>query len=72
MIAIEAGYCKGCSICILVCPKDVLVESKEVNSRGYFVPAIVDEEECTDCHQCELFCPDFAIFVIEESNGANG
>ncbi len=72
MIAIEIGYCKGCGICIHVCPKKVLEASKEVNSRGYYVPAIVDPEACTNCRQCELFCPDFAIFVVEEPELVEG
>ena len=74
MIVIEEGFCKGCNICIHVCPTNVLDESKQVNSRGYLLPAIIDAEACSNCRQCEIFCPDFAIFVIEEeeSKGADG
>ena len=72
MIVIDDEYCKGCGICIHFCPKHVLEVSKEVNSRGFFTPWVVDGGECTRCRQCELFCPDFAIFIVEEKEGDNG
>ena len=72
MIVIDDRYCKGCGICIHFCPKHVLEVSKEVNSRGFFTPCVVDGGECTRCRQCELFCPDFAIFIVEEKEGDNG
>lgn len=68
MIRIDERYCKGCGICIRFCPKQILIISKEVNSRGYYTPCVVEAGECTNCHQCELFCPDFAIFVVEEED----
>ncbi|MBN2563397.1 MAG: 4Fe-4S dicluster domain-containing protein [Phycisphaerae bacterium] len=72
MILIDERYCKGCGICIRFCAKHVLETSKEVNSRGYFSPCVVDQGACTQCRQCELFCPDFAIFITEEEEGGNG
>ena len=66
MIVIEAGYCKGCGICIWVCPKSVLAISEELSDRGYYPPKIVDAEACSSCRQCELYCPDCAIFLAEE------
>lgn len=72
MIVIDARYCKGCGICIHFCPKHVLEMSSEVNSLGYYMPHVVDGGKCTDCRQCELFCPDFAIFTVEEEEGGDG
>ena len=72
MIAIDDRYCKGCGICVHLCPKHVLAVSKQVNSRGYYAPYLVDGGECTGCRQCELFCPDFAIFITEENERGNG
>lgn len=72
MIVIDERYCKGCGICIHVCPKQVLEASSEVNRRGYYAPCVVDGRECTNCHQCELFCPDFAIFIVEEEEVGDG
>ncbi len=72
MIVIDDRYCKGCGICIHLCPKHALEVSKKVNSRGYYMPCVVDGGKCTGCHQCELYCPDFAIFVIEGEEGGDG
>jgi 2-oxoglutarate ferredoxin oxidoreductase subunit delta len=66
MIVVDARYCKGCGICVHFCPKNVLEISQEINAYGYYVPCVVAEEKCSKCNQCELYCPDFAIFLLEE------
>ena len=55
-IRINPAYCKGCEICVAFCPEQVL------EMRGG-VPAVVALERCTECLQCEMRCPDFAIDV---------
>jgi 2-oxoglutarate ferredoxin oxidoreductase subunit delta len=55
--------CKGCGFCVEFCPQNVLVMSKESNSKGYHPPVIVDDSYCVDCGLCALLCPDFAIYV---------
>jgi 2-oxoglutarate ferredoxin oxidoreductase subunit delta len=50
-------YCKGCGICISVCPKEVLVAGKD----GKVTAAYPDQ--CIGCMNCEYHCPDFAITV---------
>ena len=60
--------CKGvkdCGICLFVCPKGVLGASDELNRKGFFPPEGVDENACTQCGNCMIFCPDMAI-VVEE------
>lgn len=49
--------CKGCGICAAFCPKQVL----KVNEIEKI--EVVNEENCIACGQCEMRCPDFAIFV---------
>jgi 2-oxoglutarate ferredoxin oxidoreductase subunit delta len=53
------NWCKGCGLCIVFCPADVLVLG--VDSR----PKAIYPEKCTACRWCELHCPDFAIFVAD-------
>ena len=65
-IAIDTKLCKGCHICIEMCPQKVLAKSKEVDNRGFFLPVVIDLEACTVCRICELECPDFAIKVVEK------
>jgi 2-oxoglutarate ferredoxin oxidoreductase subunit delta len=57
--------CKGCGFCIEFCPRNVLAESKDFNSKGYHPPEIADINACVYCQLCELICPEFAIYVVE-------
>lgn len=49
--------CKGCNICVALCPKQVL--ALDTLGRIY----VAKEEACIVCGQCELRCPDYAIYV---------
>ena len=62
-IVIDPKLCKGCHICISVCPHGVLKKSEVVDNRGFFLPRVVDLEACKVCTLCEMECPDFAISV---------
>jgi len=55
--------CKGCGFCVTFCPRDVLVMSKQANSKGYYPPELIDDSHCVNCGLCALLCPDFAIYV---------
>jgi 2-oxoglutarate ferredoxin oxidoreductase subunit delta len=55
-IVITPRYCKDCEICVKLCPKSVL----EIRS---FKATVARIEDCIECMQCELRCPDFAIEV---------
>lgn len=55
-IKIHKERCKGCEICVVLCPVQVL-------DMQDFKVHVVDIEKCTACMQCELRCPDFAIEV---------
>ena len=60
-LKINQAWCKGCGICVAFCPKEALelvrgkVQLKNPNS-------------CILCGNCEMRCPDYAIF-IDESEG---
>lgn len=62
-IEVDRGFCKGCELCITVCPRDVLSVSKDRGAAGFLVPEASSPEACTKCLMCELICPDFAIVV---------
>ncbi len=55
--------CKGCGICIEICQASVLEISEELNTNGYHPPVAKNPEACINCGMCEMFCPDFAIWV---------
>lgn len=57
--------CKGCAMCIWVCPTEVLDVSPKMNAKGYHPPEVVNPQWCTGCKLCEYICPDFAIYVVQ-------
>lgn len=60
-IEINKKLCKGCGICVGLCPKNVL----EIDGSGKANAAHLDN--CIGCQLCELRCPDFAIRVGREA-----
>jgi len=64
---LDERYCKGCLICVDVCPTRAIKASEEINTKGYYLPKENDMSLCKHCGLCELMCPDFAL-AIEELN----
>lgn len=62
-ILIDEDFCKGCRLCIHVCPRQVLAIGKKRNRAGYLLPEIREESKCSACLLCELTCPDLVITV---------
>lgn len=56
-ITIKLDRCKGCGICVAFCTKQVLA----LDELGKV--QVVNGDSCIACGQCELRCPDYAIFV---------
>lgn len=72
-IVIHRDWCKGCYICVNVCPRNVLEIDQESFDHGFHPVVAVRPDDCTVCRQCELLCPDLAIAVSGgEPRGAVG
>jgi 2-oxoglutarate ferredoxin oxidoreductase subunit delta len=65
-ITLNAEWCKGCHICVEVCPRKVLEVDRGSFLRGFHPVVVARAEDCTACRQCELLCPDLAIAVEED------
>jgi 2-oxoglutarate ferredoxin oxidoreductase subunit delta len=65
-IKIDNQFCKGCGLCIQVCPRKVFGKSDMRSRAGYSLPRILALENCGVCLLCEMTCPDLALTVVEE------
>jgi 2-oxoglutarate ferredoxin oxidoreductase subunit delta len=65
-IIINTERCKGCGLCVTVCPKGGIVISKQSNKTGYF-PAQANNTDCTGCAVCAIICPDAAIVIYRDT-----
>ena len=62
-ITIDAKRCKGCLLCVQVCPKKILEKGEKVNKRGIQCVIVKTPEDCIACGLCAVMCPDCAIEV---------
>ena len=65
-IIIDCERCKGCGLCLVVCPNAVIGLSEKSNSKGLF-PACVCNDECIACGACALVCPEAAIEIFRDT-----
>ena len=73
-ITIDTERCKGCGLCVAVCPKNCIAISERSNKTGYYPAqagpdsALRKNDSCTGCAMCAVICPDAVIEVSRNSN----
>lgn len=65
-IVVNTARCKGCSLCINACPKDVIALAKKVNVSGYNYAEAANPDACIGCASCAIVCPDGCISVYKK------
>ncbi len=64
VLTFDKDRCKGCELCVAICPKHILaLDIKTVNRKGYHPAALTDPEQCVACASCARMCPDSVITV---------
>lgn len=63
-IKLNTKKCKGCFLCVSVCPKNALSPSGELSPKGYETVK-VDDTKCIKCGTCFRICPDY-VFEIDD------
>lgn len=66
-VSVDHNRCKSCDICVDVCPTGVLAMIFDPTTTLGKTVKIIAPQDCIGCKDCELECPDFAIFVAEKS-----
>lgn len=62
-ITFNESRCKGCELCISVCPKQLLHQADKINSLGFKPVEIIDPDQCIGCASCAVICPDAVICI---------
>lgn len=70
-VRIDQQRCKGCGLCVDVCPNECITVADVTNDNGY-LPAKVDGDGCSGCGLCTTICPDSAIEVWVACGKTNG
>lgn len=62
-VIINTEECKGCQLCIAVCPPKVLYLSESFNAHGYHT-SVYKGEGCTGCGVCFYACPEPGAITV--------
>jgi len=62
-IKINKDKCKGCMLCVAVCPRALIVRSENLNKKGIYYIEVRDQKKCIGCGVCAIMCPDVCIEV---------
>ena len=70
-VEIAQRRCKGCQLCVVACPRQLITMAGRVNELGYHpaqfaqsaTPTATVKGGCTGCCLCGLVCPEVAISV---------
>ncbi len=71
-IQIASHLCKGCCLCVVSCPPQVLSQSRFLNRQGYYAIAYCGSG-CTGCGICFYVCPEpgaITVRVRKEEKGS--
>lgn len=67
LVKFNDDKCKGCELCVSVCPKQIIhLHPTKINAKGYHPACVEDMDQCIACASCAVMCPDGAINVYAE------
>lgn len=64
-VEIKAELCKGCELCIVECPQDVLKMTDKINHLGYMYADYIGQG-CTGCGICFYACPEPGTITVHK------
>lgn len=70
-VTFDRDICKGCGLCIAVCPEHMIaIDEAAINKLGYHPADVIvgTEDDCIACVRCVDMCPDCGITLIKADN----
>ena len=64
-VEFDRERCKGCELCVPVCPKNIVLMDDVINQKGYRVATVREMDKCIGCAMCAIMCPDTVIKVFK-------
>lgn len=65
-VTFDENTCKGCGLCVSVCPTKIIsLDESKTNAKGYYPATIKDMDKCVACASCAMMCPD-AVITVEK------
>lgn len=62
-VTFRTDRCKGCGLCVQVCPKKIIQFADTLNEKGFKPAQVVEMDQCIGCASCAIMCPDCVIEV---------
>ena len=63
-IVVDTERCKGCNLCVVACPLNVISLAKEVNVKGYIMPSRFLKIPVTDAVHAQPYVrTDVSLFI---------
>jgi 2-oxoglutarate ferredoxin oxidoreductase subunit delta len=63
---VRRDRCKGCYLCVVNCPNNLIKIDKELNAKGVRAVYYLGNK-CTGCGMCAVICPDCVIEVYKST-----
>lgn len=68
-VIFQEDLCKGCGLCVSVCPTKIIsLDKSKINAKGYHPATVTEMDKCIGCANCATMCPDVVITVERETN----
>lgn len=64
-VVFNSERCKGCELCVSVCPKGIVRIAEHFNAQGYRPAEVAEQQKCIGCAFCARMCPDAVIEVYK-------
>lgn len=70
-VTFNEKYCKGCELCVSVCPMHIIeMDMERINENGYHPAGVKEQDKCIACGSCAVMCPDSVITVERREENA--